>query len=61
MADRTCNIVPFPVRKKFRSYEPSAKAVALAMKEALRLGEPIDEQTARRLLIELYIYGFEPE
>ncbi|WP_437186770.1 hypothetical protein SH668x_000126 [Planctomicrobium sp. SH668] len=61
MTNRPSNVVPFPVPKRHRGYEPSADEIAWAMAESVRLGEPINEQTARQLLIELYLYGFEPE
>jgi hypothetical protein len=61
MAAYRSNVIPFPVPKPQRGYEPSAEDIAWAIEEAIRQGGPISRQTARRLLIELYLYGFEPE
>ena len=55
------NVVRFPRRWRYRGREPSLEAIQLAIEESLRLGEPINADKARQLLIELYISGDSPE
>jgi len=51
------NVVPFSRKWQHRGHEPSLKAIQLAVDESIRLGEPINADTARQLLIELSLSG----